>query len=252
MSVTLFLVALNSIQSAIPAGIAKFIFADDIVLLLSGKSIRIIQNKLESALEKISNWSKQTGFRFSVTKTKIVHFCRKTNCTVDPVLFLDGNEIEVVDNHKFLGMNFDRKLNWNRHIKILRNKAMGTIRILRTLSNTRWGSDRRTLLVLYKSLVLSKIDYGSFIYSTASKTALKSLDSVHNPGVRLATGALRTSPVISLLSESGMLPLNLCRDTQLMAYATRASSLLSHPLYGDIKHRLIWPHVHTLDVQNHS
>ena len=33
------------------------------------------------------------------------------------------------------------------------------------ISNRDWGADRETLLLLYKSLVRSIIDYGSFLYS---------------------------------------------------------------------------------------
>lgn len=101
----------------------RFSFADDVVAIFCGKSIRLIEPRLQATLDGLSEWSKNTGFRFSESKTKVMHFCRKTSCTVDPTLHLNGRELEVVNTHKFLGMQLDCKLNWNLHIKILKNKA---------------------------------------------------------------------------------------------------------------------------------
>ena len=55
------------------------------------------------------------------------------------------------------------------------------------------GADRKVLLRLYRSLVRSKLDYGSIVYGSARKSYLKVLDSIHNEGLRLALGAFRTS-----------------------------------------------------------
>ena len=70
------------------------------------------------------------------------------------------------------------------------------------LSNTNWGGDRSVLLNLYRSLVRSKLDYGSIVYGSAQKSYLKCLDTIHHQGLRLALGAFRTSPVESLYAES--------------------------------------------------
>ena len=70
------------------------------------------------------------------------------------------------------------------------------------LSNTNWGGDCSVLLNLYRSLVRSKLDYGSVVYGSAQKSYLKCLDTIHHKGLRLALGEFRTSPVESLYAES--------------------------------------------------
>ena len=60
------------------------------------------------------------------------------------------------------------------------------------LSNTFWGADRTTLLILYRSLVRSKLDYGCIIYGSARKSYLQMLDPIQNQGLRLALEAFRT------------------------------------------------------------
>ena len=56
--------------------------------------------------------------------------------------------------------------------------------------------------------MLSILEYGSPIYTSASESVLKTLEPVHHLGLRLATGAFRSSPTKSIITESGDLPLS--------------------------------------------
>ena len=58
------------------------------------------------------------------------------------------------------------------HIKALKAKCLKALDILKVLSNTNWGGDRSVLLNLYRSLVRSKLDYGSIVYGSARKSYL--------------------------------------------------------------------------------
>ena len=80
------------------------------------------------------------------------------------------------------------------------------------------GADRQILLKLYKALILSKILYGCEIYSSATSARLKILDSIHHGGIRLATGAFKSSPIPSLLVDAGELPLDLYRQSAMTRY----------------------------------
>ena len=98
------------------------------------------------------------------------------------------------------------------------------------------------MLRLYRSLIRSKLDYGCFIYGSATKGKLRLLDTVHHSGIRLATGAFRTSRIESLYAESGEPCLSLRRDILLCSYTTRLASQPLHPthrivLKPDLIHR---------------
>ena len=54
-------------------------------------------------------------------------------------------------------------------------------------------------------LLKPKIDYGSEVYSSASRSLLDSLEPIQNAALRIATGAFRTSPILSLRVESGII-----------------------------------------------
>ena len=185
-----------------------------------------IERQLQQNLNKIENWATSNGFKFSKSKTQCVHFCQLRKQHDDPVLHLYGSPIPVVEESKFLGILFDRKLSFIPHIKYLKAKCL-----LKVLSHTSWGADRTTLLKLYRSLVRSKLDYGCIIYGSARKSYLQMLDPIHNQGLRLALGAFRTSPVASLYVEADEPSLYSRREKLSLQYAIRLAANPSNPAH---------------------
>ena len=161
-----------------------------------------IEEKLQQCLIRIEKWATENGFKFSKTKTQCVHFCQLRGLHLDPNLTIYGSQIPIVEEAKFWGLTFDKKLTFIPHIKALRLKCLKALDILKVLSNTDWGGDRTTLLNLYRSLIRLKLGYGSIVYGSARKSYLKTLDTIHHQGLRLALGAFRTSPIESLYAEA--------------------------------------------------
>ncbi|GBN39005.1 hypothetical protein AVEN_14392-1, partial [Araneus ventricosus] len=106
--------------------------------------------------------------------------------------------IPVVNEIRFLGVIFDRKLAFLPHILHLRKKCERSLNILKVLSRTFWGADRTSLLRIYQAVILSSIDYGCMVYGSARPTVLRRLDTIHHSALRICSGAFRTSPVESL------------------------------------------------------
>jgi ribonuclease HI len=206
-------------------------YCDDLCLFLKGNSLTELQVPLQNSIDSVSQWANQSGYEFSEEKTVAMVFTRKYKIGDIPELVLNGKNIEFVDNHTFLGAEFDKRLRWKNHISKIRSKASKSLNILKMLSNYNLGCDRTTLLRILNSYVLSILDFSSPIYATASKTLLKPLDSIFHNGIRLATGAFRTSPVESLCVDANCLPLSLRREKLISNFAIRIISQASHPLY---------------------
>jgi len=138
-----------------------------------------------------------------------VHFCRLRKEHSDPTLTLNGKQIPVVEETKFLGMVFDRKLTFVPHLRYLRTKCLKALNLLRVVAHTSWGGDQQTLLHLYRSLIRSKLDYGRIVYGSTRNSYLKMLEPIQNHALRLCLGAFRTCPASSLCAEANEPPLYL-------------------------------------------
>ena len=97
-----------------------------------------IERQLQQNLNKIGNWATSNGFKFSKSKTQWVHFCQLCKQHDDPVLHLYGSPIPVVEESKFIGILFDRKLSFIPHIKYLKAKCLKALTLLKVLSHTSW------------------------------------------------------------------------------------------------------------------
>ena len=201
-----------------------------------------IERQLQQVLNNLSKWSAENGFKFSKTKTKCMHFCQSRKLHLDPELTLDGVQLEVVPEFKFLGLLFNSKLSFIPHINYLSNKCHKALNLLRVVSSMDWEADRKVLLRLYRTLVRSKLDYGCIVYGSARQSYLRKLDSIHNnQGLRLALGAFRTSPVNSLYAKANEPSLNLRRKKPSLQYCLKLKSnhdnpshkVVFEPLYKD-------------------
>lgn len=227
LSVTLFVIAVNDILKQIDEPIGKCMYVDDLLIFSSGSNIDIINRQLQSTIDKLLTFIEGRGFKFSTTKSKCIHFCRKRPHDLGG-LKIGERLIEIVDVVKYLGIYFDSKLNFHYHIETLANKCKQKLNLIKCLSSLNWGANRETLLKIYTSLILSRIDYGSIAYSSTSKSNLRKLNVIHNMGIRHAIGAFRTSPVQSLYCESGIEPLKLRREKILLKYVTEVQAKRSH------------------------
>ena len=163
---------------------------------------------MQLAINRVTDWTDFHGFHFSVEKSHAVLFRLTQRVFPKPSLTLYGRPLSVAREVSFLGMIIDEP----------------------HLSHTTWGADKTALLPLYLVLVRSKLDYGAYVYCTASPRTLRILDPAQNEGLRLATGAFRSSPITSIHVESNVLTLDLHRESLAVKALLRPYFLPSSPL----------------------
>ena len=234
LSPLLFNIKINNIVKSVKEGIDKSLFVDDFSISARGKTLAGVERQLQLCVDKIQKWVDGNGFTFSSSKTECIHFHRKHNQVLDPKINLYGKPIRVSKQVKFLGLIFDSKLSFLPHLKYLKDSCQKGLNVLKVISHTDWGADQKTLLLLYRSLVRSKLDYGCVVYGSARKSYLKILDPIHHQGLRICLGAFRTSPKESLYAESGEPPLELRRLRLSMNYFLKVKASPENPAYDCI------------------
>ena len=232
LAVTCFGLKINELPSCIAKDIFKALFVDDLAICFRGRSLDTIERHLQQAVNAIEEWATRNGFRFAAHKCKVIHFTAPRSRAQRPPIVRIGNTLlPVEESTKFLGLWWDSQLSFKKHISVLKTQCKEALNLIRVVAHLKWGGDRDTLLMLYRAIVRSKLDYGCIVYGTASNTNLRQLDSVHNSGLRLALGAFCTSPVSSLYTEANEAPLEERRLKLSMHYYVKIRACTDSPAH---------------------
>ena len=231
LSVTLFAIRINSLAKKIPGNIFASIFVDDVLIAHSDHEVDTTERILQGGVDKISQWARENGFKFSETKTAAIQFYSGTQPVRQPQLMLNGQAIATSETIKFLGLNWDSKLQWNCHILKTKQKCQKDLNLLKSISSTSWGADTLTLMRLYRSILRPKIEYGCIIYGSANQNLLNSIESIANDAKRISTGAFKSTPIDNLNIVSNEPTLELRRQELLLRYYFRLKCHILNPAY---------------------
>ena len=85
--------------------IKLLLYADDLVLVAKSA------HGLQMHLYALENFCKEVGMQVNTSKTNIMIFSNKTKQS-QHTFFFEDNILEEVNEYKYLGFNFNKKLNW--------------------------------------------------------------------------------------------------------------------------------------------
>lgn len=225
LSVTLFLVAIDSIKNIFHGSPVQFmLYADDLTIYIEDTVVMNQTRYLQIMFNRLTRWATECGFKFSERKTTLMHFCKKPSCP--PInITMNGTTLLQSTSQTFLGLKIDKKWTWTQHITDLKINCKKNMNAMKCLKGIHKGSSRETLLCVLRSLIVSKLNYGCQFYGSATKSHLEKLEPVLNDALRIATGAFTTSPVVSLQAEAGILTLAKQRDIQTVQHFIKQKSI---------------------------
>ena len=140
----------------------------------------IIERRLQAGIDKLVTCAYENGFKFSPTKTLCVYFCNKNGLQPEPSLKLYGPQLPVEEKVKFLGLFFDGRLSFIPHKKYTKDKCRKALQLLQVISSRDWGGDRTTLLRIYRSYIIFKLDCSCIVDGSARRPYLAVLDPIVN------------------------------------------------------------------------
>ena len=116
-----------------------------------------------------------------------------------------------------------------KHVKKTISSAKTKVNMMKALAGSAWGQDKDTLILTYKSVVRSKLEYGAPVWTpTISKSRWEDLQIVQNQALRVATGSLLMSAQDHLHQETKVLPIK-PHSTLLTKQFLAACHLTDHP-----------------------
>lgn len=210
LAVTLFVIGMNSIfekemRKSSSRIMRIFVYADDIVVLVSGLNPKAVRKEMQEAITWIGNWANERGLTIAAEKSKHLHMCKKLKHLDLLEVTLNGTGIPLVTNAKVLGVTFNSRFNFKQHAMEVKKECKSRINLLRMIAR-RSGGTRKTLLYIGKALIEPKIFHGWGIVSRNGDQVASVLKPVYNDILRISSGAFRSSPIAAICAESGELP----------------------------------------------
>ena len=158
-------------------------YADNCTIGSSGPSIPKLCVKLNKYLAKLHDFFLERNLFISPAKSTATIF---TTCTQEVNTQLDitinGDKVPTIKNPKILGVYLDPLLTFGHHTKHMKDRVGKRNNILKALTGTSWGKDKETIVITYKAIERSIINYCAPIWSpTLSPTNWEELQQAQNP-----------------------------------------------------------------------
>lgn len=163
----------------------------------SEKKIRDAINQLKMDFYHLSELLLDSNLTLSLEKSHMVIFNKNNVKDVK----LNNYEIKLSKMVKFLGTTLNNRLTKIPHIETIKAKCLFLLKILRCLRRVWQSADPDTILILFNSLVKSRLKYGFWI-SPNNKNCIEILQKIQNFSIRIALGYRSFTPVNDMSSES--------------------------------------------------
>lgn len=140
-------------------------FADDVTLIVTGRTTDILEERANEALEKVSTWMNTNVLKLAVDKTECVMLTKKRGYK-KPIFTLNGTVVQPKKSLRYLGIELSKKLGYGTHIQAAAVKAGKTASALqRILPNVR--GTRQCKRKIMASTVQNQLLYGAQIWAGA-------------------------------------------------------------------------------------
>ena len=175
----LFIIYINDIP--LISKLAKFImYADDANIIISGKNIDEINEKLVNLSTGLLNWVDTNGLALNLKKTNYMIFSRQ-KIELPQGLSIANTKIERKSEARFLGVIIDEKLNFAQHINTLKSKMSRYVGIMYRLKGLLPLNVR---LQIFHSFIQSHINYCALVWGFSAKSNIESLFVKQKKGMR--------------------------------------------------------------------
>ncbi|KAL1395836.1 hypothetical protein pipiens_010953 [Culex pipiens pipiens] len=182
-------------------------FADDFAVIATGASLELAEQRLNGFLDVLAGRLKELDMEVSPSKCAAIAFTGKR---IDHLrVKMQGQVVQIVNTHKYLGYTLDRALKHRKHIETVTAKAGEKLGLLKLLSRKTSGANPATLVKVGNAIVRSRMEYGATIYGNAAKSNLGKLQVLQNSYIRIAMGYVRSTPIHVMLAEAGQIPTSL-------------------------------------------
>jgi ribonuclease HI len=222
LSPLLFIIFINDLVEGLATRVSVSAFADDVLIWDISSSKHRTPDRMQAALDFITDWSETWGLVFDAAKCKAldVHIRRNVERLH---LSMDGRVIPQVDVIKYLGVWIDCRLSWRKHVETTCNTCLQRLHAIRKLCATHWGMHPAVVSTLVEATVFPRLWYGVTAWGSVVKTQtrLEALDRVLRLSAVITLSLLRTTSTVKAIAVCGWLPADLHIRFALLRFVLR-------------------------------
>ena len=187
--------------------VKRVCYADDLTVWATGVKIPDLEDSINSYLEEIIAYLKDNSLLISAPKSTVTLFSPDPHqAKTHPRILIEDSQLPLVQCPKILGVYLDTSLSFNKHSGYVAERVSNRNNILKALAGTSWGQQKETLLMTYKAVGRSIINYAAPVWSTNLRdTNYRSIQYTQNEALRITTGCHKMSSVDHLHAEAKML-----------------------------------------------
>ena len=173
-----FLLYINNIQSAILSSYFH-LYADDTIIIQGSNDLQDLIYNLESELSNVDNWLTLNKLTPNVKKCESIFFAKPQSrklCKKASIKFR-GYNLDNKECFKHLGVYFDNKLSWEKHVKEVIRKINFKLSKIRPLAKF---LDPVDINMLIQSFVKPYVHYCSTTWSSAAPHLINKIQTTIN------------------------------------------------------------------------
>lgn len=175
----LFILFVNDIPSLLK-NLCLF-YADDLKIFKAIRSFEDCLN-LNESLKILSNWCSKWDLQLNVTKCYHMSIFRNRHKSVNFTYTINSQPLNEVFQISDLGVLYTSSFSFNLHIHQIISKSFRMLGFIRRNSTS--FTNMKTLLLLYKQLILPILDYCSPVWSPYTKNHVNALERVQRKFIK--------------------------------------------------------------------
>lgn len=176
-------------------------YADDLCILNTAIRPDQATRRAKWATEQIIDYYERWGLQCNVDKTECIMFTKKRVRSIrnpngyKPTVKLKGTTLEYKDCVRYLGVQMDKRLSMNAHVKHVVKKAKSVRGMLAPIIGYYSKTNVETKLAVIHSCLLPILDYGIVqLLPRVSKTNLLTIERQYRMALKSAGGFPRSIP----------------------------------------------------------
>ena len=192
-------------------------YADDTNTFLKSNCYETLYEAANKELVNIDKWLLANQLFLNTDKTHYVIFrIPKTKPPSKKLTISIRNKfISQQPKTNFLGIIFHEHLSWKLHMDFVLRKICISYGTIKKISK---HFDKKTLLVLYNSLIISHIRYFITTWHIGNKTIASKIQQITNKFIQLTFGLHHRANVTDILQNNNIMPIDQITELEITCF----------------------------------